>query len=458
MARLERKNRQYQILLGLILILVASPLLIYTNCGNISDVSQESVSLDPTQNDLSGPACLSNSSNPPAGCASLIATGGGRTCAVVSGNVKCWGALLNANGSINNVASPQQVPNLSGVTAISMAADLTCVIANGGVQCWGSNMWGQLGNATSGNFSATPVVVKNANGTPLTGVSSISVGGAHACALTGSTAKCWGLNQFGQLGTNNTTNSNVAKAVVGLNNLTSISAGLMKTCALTSLNKVKCWGSNANGELGAGSAALYSLTPLTVSNLNNAIAVDAMSDAHACAVTSTNTVKCWGSNDSGQLGTGTSIPNSNVAVAVVNLSNAVSINVGARHSCAIQASGQMKCWGLNLQGQLGNGATSPTPSPTPSGVLNVSNAATMDAGSNHTCAIENGFVKCWGNNPNGELVNGTIGGILPTPPLASNSVYGLCCSWQPTSLVNAPSQRQLLSAGWTGAPRNEMIV
>jgi alpha-tubulin suppressor-like RCC1 family protein len=179
------------------------------------------------------------------------------TCVLLNtGGVKCWGD--NGYGRLgrgtDNSKGYGDVTGLtSGVTAISAGGSHTCALLNtGGVKCWGMNTWGQLGNGTNAG-SNVPVNVAGLT----SGVTAISAGAYHTCALlnTGG-VKCWGMNTWGQLGNGTNTDSNVPVNVADLTSgVTAISAGQIHTCALLTDGGIKCWGGNGSGELGDGTTA-----------------------------------------------------------------------------------------------------------------------------------------------------------------------------------------------------------
>ncbi|MCX6706719.1 MAG: hypothetical protein NT001_01100, partial [Candidatus Woesearchaeota archaeon] len=145
--------------------------------------------------------------------------------------------------------------------------------------------------------------------------------GQIALAQSGS-LKSWGYNYYGQLGDGTTTDRHTPVSVSGgITTAVSVSAGLEHTCAVLSDHTVKCWGYNDNGQLGDGTTT-NSLTPVSVSGITNAINVST-SYKHTCAVLSDHTVKCWGYNDFGQLGDNTII-DKHIPVIVSGITTAVS--------------------------------------------------------------------------------------------------------------------------------------
>src|SRR5207249_1936550 len=149
---------------------------------------------------------------------------------------------------------------------------------------------------------------------------------------------------------------------------------------------------------------------LTVTGVDSATAVD-MGAFHSCALLQDGTVRCWGSNFSGQLGDGTTV-DSPTPVAVTGITTAVAISASGWHTCALLQDGTLRCWGANTYGQLGDGVTISPPaihiSSTPVTVSGITTGDSIDAGIFHTCAVLlDGTARCWGRNGDGRLGNGS---------------------------------------------------
>ncbi|HEX9101110.1 MAG TPA: chromosome condensation regulator RCC1 [Polyangia bacterium] len=284
----------------------------------------------------------------------------------------------------------------SAATQISAGDDAVCALVAGGAKCWGSNIYGVLGDGTYMS-SRVPVDVSGLS----SGVAFVSVGGQLACAATTAGAvECWGYN-FGS------GNSPVAINSAGFaSGVVSVAAGGNFACAVTSAGAAMCWGRNHEGELGNGTTTDSNAVPVAVTGLSSGVRAVAAGDFHACAITGTGGVKCWGANTQGQLGNNSTL-NSAVPVDVVGLSSgAVAITAGVNHTCAIMSTGGARCWGSNYYGEVGNPASDGM---VPADVVGLSSGViSISAGNLRTCAATSaGAVRCWGAEANDSLVNAT---------------------------------------------------
>jgi alpha-tubulin suppressor-like RCC1 family protein len=321
---------------------------------------------------------------------------------------------------------PGDAPKTSASAAVAVAAGSshTCALTYAGnVRCWGDNSLGQLGDGQACGEVTCPTAV-GVQGLP-PDVVKLTAAGSHNCVLTSAGGvACWGLNNHGQIGDGTLTNRSTPVDVVGLaGGVIAVSAGGWHTCALTSAGGVKCWGRNGDGQLGDGTNTQRT-TPTNVSGLTSGIAAIGAGRQHTCAVNAQGGVKCWGLNNYGQLGDGTTTIRA-TPVSVSGLAGAVvSIAAGRHHTCALTSTADVQCWGANYAGQLGNGTT--TDSTMPVNVLGLANnVVAVGAGESHTCALTNvGAVTCWGSNGHGQLGDGTFVGHT-TPMTVSGLASGV---------------------------------
>jgi alpha-tubulin suppressor-like RCC1 family protein len=181
-------------------------------------------------------------------------------------------------------------------------------------------------------------------------------------------------------------------------------------CVLMSNGGIKCWGHNTSGQLGDGTTTDRS-TPIDVVSLGGPAVQVSAGSMHTCALLATGAVRCWGYNADGALGDGTTTDRY-TPTEVVSLGGkaiAISSSNGGLHSCAVLDTGAVRCWGANGWGQLGNGATVTTPTATPVAVLGLPEAATsISTGGYSSCArLASGAVRCWGFGGWGALGDGT---------------------------------------------------
>jgi alpha-tubulin suppressor-like RCC1 family protein len=262
----------------------------------------------------------------------------------------------------------------------------------------------------------------------------IAPGSEHSCFTTiDKKLYCTGSNDFGELGDGQDTLMNNVGfgspvemgGVAGT--AESVVAGLNHSCVILTGGGVKCWGRNDSGQLG-NSTTSDSPSPVNVTGLTTGVSMLATGRSHTCAlITATGGIKCWGQNTSGQLGN-SSTTNSSAPVDVTGLTSGVSkISAGGTSTCALLSSGGLKCWGRNANGQLGDNSTTDRNSPVDVNGL-TTGVADISVGRFHACASTTaGAAKCWGSNFSCALGNndGTCNSNYSTPQNVFNIAAGV---------------------------------
>lgn len=444
-----------------------------------------------------------------------IAAGGSHSCAVTSHlsadntdsndrlKLYCWGK--NDRGQAgnfvdtNNVTTPLRVTGTS-VFHVATGFDSTCTITYNAsltartLRCFGSGDDGKLGNGTTADSSFT-IIDRDSKvtTTALTKYNHVAVGHSHTCAVATATqvssddasplsrygVRCSGDNNDGQLGQANTSNLNTPTTVdaftsgsggsrvltnpsVGARNtcamdpggslycwgsasvkligdgvanaarqafsfyrsgptkiahdsvFSKVSVGGQQACALTTSNKLKCWGENSDGHLAPGSEDISA--PLSISPSSSFTKVSS-GGSHVCVINGTGGLFCWGVNTSGQVGD-SSTTLRNIPTAIDSGIQYAEVSAGEAHTCAITTGSKLKCWGAGANGRLGVGSTSD--STTPLAVDAANDYIRVSAGTSHTCALRRvtsstGSVQCWGSNTYGQIGNNTSGADVTTP-------------------------------------------
>ncbi len=181
-------------------------------------------------------------------------------------------------------------------------------------------------------------------------------------------------------------------------------AGMWHTCALLDSGSVVCWGSNDRGQLGTGASTGKAKVPTPIEALGDNVLTLAAGGHSTCAVLTGGELKCWGANKKGQLGDGT-IQDHPLPAAVTGLESGVqSVGVGETHACALMQTGGVKCWGINDKGQVGNGLVTDLEKTAVDVYGLTSGVIAISVGFNHSCALlDTGAVKCWGSNSNAQV-------------------------------------------------------
>ncbi|MBC7691517.1 MAG: hypothetical protein H7222_07085 [Methylotenera sp.] len=354
--------------------------------------------------------------------ASAVVAGGAHSCALLNdGSVKCWGANNDGqlgDGTTTSSMTPVLVPSLKA-TALAAGSTHTCaLLASGAVKCWGSNYYGQIGAGVATRTSSfVPILIADVNATAIT-----ASNGRTCAILTDRSVKCWGLLGYTTPAKfDGPISSEVPVKIEGVLSAIAISTGSLHTCAIIEGGGVKCWGANTYKQLGAETAPDSPLTAVTVPSVS-ALAIASGGDS-TCILQNSDRIKCWGSQ-AGSATYGRSLSGSATPVEVPGLEAiAIAISAGQSHVCAVVATGEVRCWGANTQGQLGDGSGSLNITPV---LLPDVLASQISSGYSHTCALlKTGAVQCWGRNNDGQLGDGTNQGSrapVTVPGLAASSL------------------------------------
>ena len=337
-----------------------------------------------------------------------IAAGAAYTCIQFAIGTQCWGA--NDSGQLGDL-SLQAQSSLTSVTAVSgditqlaPGEEHTCVInAAARVRCWGRSSHGELGPAATEELEPMAVPVDLGGN-----IVQVDSGDEHSCAVRADGVPlCWGNDDRGQLG--NGTGTGSGPDPVSLADALEVASGDEHSCARLAGGEVLCWGANDSGQLGDDSTTDQTAPGGAV--LIDAEAIES-GDDFVCALRG-GAVLCWGDNEFGQLGDG-SQENQLHPVTVQGLPAAGEMELGSDHACAIVAGADglvAMCWGRNDGGQLGNGTTESSPRPVE--VDLPGEPIRLAAGERHTCALvaagtDEDQVYCWGSDLDGRVGSGRV--------------------------------------------------
>ena len=343
-----------------------------------------------------------------------VSTGGDHTCAIATnGDAYCWG---NGNdgelgtGAKQVLFTPGKVVGGFAFKQIAAGKNHTCALTEDGrAYCWGWNAFFQRGNSSDGRDSE-PVPV-----TTTLRFTQISASGYHTCAIaTDSLAYCWGNNRYGQVGDGTAITPIAPRLVAGNIRFSKVSAGAWHSCGVTPGGSAYCWGRNDLGQLGAASDVLMTTSPVAVSGALKFTQISA-GESHTCALANNGNAYCWGTNEFGELGTGTTFKPGVTASAAplpVSVTAPTAIAAGDTHTCSVENQ-RMSCWGRGKYGQLANGDVVDHASPEPTQLTQSSAIELALGGSTHACALVNGVVYCWGTGTAGQLGSGVVFAAAP---------------------------------------------
>lgn len=374
-----------------------------------------------------------------------LSLGAHHTCALIEGGrLRCWGEGFFGQLGYGNMANLGDTETPASVGDLALPLAITDVAAGGyhtcgrfvdeSIRCWGQNFHGQLGYGDTEHRGDDEV---------LTMLPAVDLGGAgdmlaaglsHTCVRAGgNTLRCWGLNTYGQLGIS-------SLDAIGDNELPSaaqytflgteaaaLGLGGYHSCATGADNEVRCWGRADRGQSGYGSLTIYGdneapadagPVPAYPEAIPEGVIINAVAlgTEHTCGLFSSGQVLCWGKNDRGQLGQASTsygygyidgeVPANLVPIELG--ATATALAAGGEHTCALLSTGQVRCWGSNFNGQLGQGnMVDVGDDEVPAAGMPVdlgAPAIMIAAGEAHSCAVTENFeVLCWGANPDGRL-------------------------------------------------------
>jgi hypothetical protein len=337
---------------------------------------------------------------------STVAIGGEFGCAIKTDRkLWCWGhnhaGQLGDGTSTGGRPRPHQIGTADTWVQLDTKDSHSCGIRAGRtLWCWGLNQSGQLGDGTNvSRFVPTKIGAAD-------DWSSVDTGGDHMCATkTNRTLWCWGLNRYGQVGDGTLTNRKTPRQIGTATSWKTVRVGLFHTCATKTDRTLWCWGKNTLAELGDGT--------LTNRNTPRQIGTDTTWDTlsvdeHSCATKTDHSLWCWGSDQAGQLGDGDEVANVRKPYRVGTGADWATAGVGGFRTCAIKTNRTLWCWGSDYDhAGTGEGHTS-NERPSPLQVGTARTWATVSMHLYHTCATRtDNTLRCWGANELYEIGDGT---------------------------------------------------
>ncbi len=385
-----------------------------------------------------------------------MATGGGASTSTSTSGTGGGTSSKCGNGTVD--VGEQCDPGADGfcspgcqnasITAITAGDAHTCILISedmtkkGYVKCWGDNTYGQLGTGSPETLgddpdemgATLPVVDLGVDANPI----ALVAGGTHTCAILTvnepggpkQKLKCWGNNLYGQLGLGDKLQRGNAPDQMGDNllavdvgadlNVVSVAPGQLHTCAAMKGGAVKCWGSNAHNQVGLDDVSLkIGDDPMEMGNLLSPVTTDVLTLASGefftCGIYTSGQVRCWGMNSAAQLGIGSTDEQPILdKIGFVELfDKATGLKCGNNQTCAQLENQDIRCWGKNDVGQIGqisleSFGDDPMESVSLPSLTVPGTPLAFAMGGNHGCGEFGpaGF-RCWGNNSNGQLGLGT---------------------------------------------------
>ena len=327
-------------------------------------------------------------------------------CALTLNNkLKCWGNNIFGtlgNASLEEALIPVFIDYETDYIFLASERGQFCgITTSGALKCWGFNYFGELG------VGHTSMVYEPTTVDPGVGYKVVALNYNRICGITiDDRLKCWGANYYGSVGDGTTINRTTPILIDDGVGYREIALGSEFTCGITLSNQRKCWGANASGTWFGNNedTTSYHYSPIVVEEATEFKKIS-LGLTHGCGIKINNQLKCWGDNAFGALGDGTILARS-TPVLTDNGVRYQSVSAGEYYTCGINLYGRVKCWGRNIEGQLGRGSYSIVKTPTLS--VSENKFKKLALGSFHSCAIDlNSKVFCWGTNSHGQVGYGS---------------------------------------------------
>jgi alpha-tubulin suppressor-like RCC1 family protein len=318
-------------------------------------------------------------------------------------------------------AAPRQGLAAGRFQAVSIAggdAGYCALLSDAKVACWGDSVDDEAGVPPLSNAAEpVPHLVPGVGG--VEGL--YSYGAGFCVVLKTGKAQCWGDNADGALGDGSNASAQLPHTVAGLSGVKTIVANVGPTiCAVLENSTVKCWGDNQFGLVGDGSTAAFVSTPATVRDLSGVKTVAGV-NATFCALLDNGGAECWGDQSGDSLGDSSVLEDASTPVPVTGLSGAVWLLSSRLGYCAILGNRDVECWGNDQYGSLGDGSAAE--SATPVKVSGLSDVVDLSATYfNYCAALGGGGVRCWGLGESGYLGTGSTAATQSSVPVPAKSL------------------------------------
>jgi alpha-tubulin suppressor-like RCC1 family protein len=286
---------------------------------------------------------------------------------------------------------------------VSVGGDHTCgVRANGKLYCWGADAEGQVGN---GGESSEPVIAPRRIGT-FEDWAYVATGGSHTCGVRrNGKLYCWGSDGAGQVGDGDATAATAPRRIGTFEDWATAGAGYAHSCGVRTNGKLYCWGSDEFGQVGDGDAVGNSTVPRRIGTFEDWATADG-GYGHSCGVRKNGKLYCWGSDNFGQVGDGDNPTEAAAPRRIGTFEDWANVSALNSHTCGTRRNGKLYCWGYDTFGQIGDGGDNVN-ALAPLRIGTFEDWTTVSAGNTHTCGVRrNGKLYCWGVDDEGEVGDG----------------------------------------------------